>query len=52
MNAVIEVSGLGKSFVLHNQGGAVIPVMAGASLSVGPGECVGLTGPRARASPR
>lgn len=41
---MIEISGLGKSFTLHNQGGAVIPVMAGATLSVGAGECVGLVG--------
>jgi alpha-D-ribose 1-methylphosphonate 5-triphosphate synthase subunit PhnL len=44
MTAMIAVSGLGKSFVLHNEGGAVIPVMTGASLEVHPGECVGLTG--------
>ncbi|MFN3972421.1 MAG: phosphonate C-P lyase system protein PhnL [Gemmobacter sp.] len=44
MTAVIEVSGLGKSFTLHNQGGTVIPVMAGAALAVRAGECVGLTG--------
>jgi alpha-D-ribose 1-methylphosphonate 5-triphosphate synthase subunit PhnL len=44
MTAMIAVSGLGKSFTLHNQGGAVIPVMAGASLEVFAGECVGLTG--------
>jgi alpha-D-ribose 1-methylphosphonate 5-triphosphate synthase subunit PhnL len=42
--AMIEVSGLSKSFTLHNQGGAVIPVLAGATLSVAPGECVALTG--------
>lgn len=41
---MIEISGLGKSFTLHNQGGAVIPVMAGAALCVAPGECVGLVG--------
>ncbi|MCF1710818.1 phosphonate C-P lyase system protein PhnL [Tabrizicola sp. J26] len=41
---MIHVSDLSKSFTLHNQGGAVIPVMAGAALSVEPGECVGLTG--------
>lgn len=42
--AMIEVSGVGKSFTLHNQGGAVIEVLAGAALSVSPGECVGLVG--------
>ncbi|GGE15937.1 alpha-D-ribose 1-methylphosphonate 5-triphosphate synthase subunit PhnL [Gemmobacter megaterium] len=41
---MIEVSNLSKAFTLHNQGGAVIPVMAGAALRVAPGECVGLVG--------
>ncbi|MGQ0565657.1 MAG: phosphonate C-P lyase system protein PhnL [Gemmobacter sp.] len=41
---MIRIENLSKSFTLHNQGGAVIPVMAGASLTVAPGECVGLTG--------
>jgi alpha-D-ribose 1-methylphosphonate 5-triphosphate synthase subunit PhnL len=41
---VIRIENLAKSFALHNQGGTVIPVMAGASLTVDPGECVGLTG--------
>jgi len=41
---MIEIENLSKSFVLHNQGGAVIPVMAGAALRVQAGECVGLTG--------
>jgi len=41
---MIEVTGLGKRFVLHNQGGAVIEVMAGAHLRVARGECVALTG--------
>ena len=41
---VIEIEGLAKTFTLHNQGGAVISVMQGASLTVEPGECVGLTG--------
>lgn len=41
---MIVIENLSKSFTLHNQGGAVIPVMAGAALSVAPGECVGLTG--------
>jgi alpha-D-ribose 1-methylphosphonate 5-triphosphate synthase subunit PhnL len=42
--AMIRISDLSKSFTLHNQGSAVIPVMAGATLSVAPGECVGLIG--------
>ncbi|WP_323042347.1 phosphonate C-P lyase system protein PhnL [Gemmobacter sp.] len=41
---MIEVSNLSKAFTLHNQGGAVIPVMAGAHLRVARGECVGLVG--------
>ena len=41
---MIEVRDLAKSFTLHNQGGTVIPVMAGACLSVAAGECVGLVG--------
>lgn len=41
---MIRIQNLFKSFTLHNQGGAVIPVMAGAALTVAPGECVGLTG--------
>ncbi|MEI4485717.1 phosphonate C-P lyase system protein PhnL [Frigidibacter sp. MR17.14] len=40
----ILLSGVAKTFTLHNQGGAVIPVMRGAELSVAPGECVGLVG--------
>lgn len=41
---MIRIENLSKSFTLHNQGGTVIPVMAGGALSVSPGECVGLTG--------
>ena len=41
---MIQISNLSKSFTLHNQGAAVIPVMEGAALSVAPGECVGLIG--------
>jgi alpha-D-ribose 1-methylphosphonate 5-triphosphate synthase subunit PhnL len=44
LDAVIEVEGVGKDFTLHTQGGAVIPVMRGAFLSVRAGECVALTG--------
>lgn len=42
--AMIELRDVSKSFVLHNQGGAEIPVMRGADLTVVPGECVALTG--------
>lgn len=41
---MIELSNVGKQFTLHNQGGARIAVMQGASLAVAPGECVGLVG--------
>lgn len=41
---MIRIENLAKGFALHNQGGAVIPVMAGACLTVAPGECVGLVG--------
>lgn len=41
---MIEIENVSKTFTLHNQGSAVIPVMAGATLSVRPGECVALTG--------
>ena len=41
---MIRIADLSKSFTLHNQGSAVIPVMAGAEMSVAPGECVGLIG--------
>ena len=41
---VIEIEDVSKSFTLHNQGGAVIPVMEGAALTVRAGECVALAG--------
>ncbi len=41
---MIHVEELAKNFTLHNQGGTVIPVIAGAGFSVAPGECVALTG--------
>jgi len=41
---MIRIENLSKSFTLHNQGGTVIPVMAGAALTVAKGECVGLIG--------
>jgi alpha-D-ribose 1-methylphosphonate 5-triphosphate synthase subunit PhnL len=41
---MISIENVSKSFVLHNQGAAEIPVMAGASLSVSEGECVALVG--------
>lgn len=44
MTAMISVQNVSKSFTLHNQGAAVIPVLEGASFEVGSGECVGLAG--------
>ncbi len=44
MIAMIEIRTCPRTFALHNQGGAVIPVMRDAALSVAPGECVGLIG--------
>ncbi|MFT6676176.1 MAG: alpha-D-ribose 1-methylphosphonate 5-triphosphate synthase subunit PhnL [Sulfitobacter sp.] len=41
---MIHIDNVSKSFVLHNQGSAVIQVMAGASLDVEAGECVALVG--------
>ncbi|WP_294622542.1 phosphonate C-P lyase system protein PhnL [uncultured Roseovarius sp.] len=41
---MIEIENVSKTFTLHNQGSAVIPVMEGAKLSVQPGECVALIG--------
>ena len=41
---MIQIENVSKSFTLHNQGAAVIPVMQGASLRVKPGECVALVG--------
>lgn len=42
---MIRVDGVSKAFTLHGQGGAVIPVLEGAALTVAPGECVALSGP-------
>lgn len=41
---MILIENVSKSFTLHNQGAAEIPVMAGASLAVSSGECVALVG--------
>ena len=41
---MIHVETLSKNFTLHNQGAAVIPVIAGAGFAVARGECVALTG--------
>jgi len=41
---ILRLDGVGKTFVLHNQGGVRLPVMANAALAVAPGECVALVG--------
>lgn len=41
----ISVEKLSKTFVLHGQGGARLPVFSDLSLTVAPGECVALYGP-------
>jgi len=42
---VLSLDNLAKSFTMHLQGGLVIPVVAGITLDVAPGECVVLGGP-------
>lgn len=44
MDVMIEVSGLSKAFVLHNQGGARIDVFANLRLTVRAGQCLALAG--------
>lgn len=41
---MISVTGLSKTFTLHNQGDAVLRVLDAAEITVSPGECVGLVG--------
>ncbi len=41
---VLEVEDLSKSFTLHTQGGAALPVFDGVELTVAPGECLVLDG--------
>ncbi|WP_196259315.1 phosphonate C-P lyase system protein PhnL [Pelagibacterium limicola] len=45
MTIMISVAELSKNFVLHTQGGTVIPVFENLSLDVNAGECVCLHGP-------
>ncbi len=43
--AAITIAGLSKTFLLHNQGGAELPVLGNVGFDVKPGECVALDGP-------
>lgn len=45
MTVMIEARGLFKTFTLHTQGGARIPVLADVDVEVAAGECVCLHGP-------
>lgn len=45
MTAMVQASGLAKSFTLHLRGGVRIPVLDGLGFEVRAGECVVLTGP-------
>jgi len=44
MEAMIRIKGLAKTFTLHHQHGAVLPVLAGIDLEVVRAECVALHG--------
>jgi alpha-D-ribose 1-methylphosphonate 5-triphosphate synthase subunit PhnL len=45
MTAMITVSGLSKTYVLHNQGGVRLPVLRDAALTATAGQCLALHGP-------
>lgn len=45
MTAMLRFEGVGKSFLMHAQGGMRLPVFEGVGFTVEPGECVALTGP-------
>ena len=45
MTPALSLTDVGKSFTMHLQGGLTIPVVAGVSLDVHPGECIVLGGP-------
>jgi alpha-D-ribose 1-methylphosphonate 5-triphosphate synthase subunit PhnL len=45
MTFALELRDVGKSFVMHLQGSVRLPVVAGVTFSVRPGECVVLAGP-------
>lgn len=44
MTAVLETSGLAKTFTLHGRGGVDLPVFAGVDFQLRAGECLALTG--------
>ena len=44
-DVMLKAEAVGKTFVLHLQGGITLPVLDGVALSVRAGECVALTGP-------
>ena len=48
MESVLELSGIHKSFTLHQQGGVNIPVFSGLDAHVKKGEAVAITGPSGR----
>lgn len=45
MTAMLELSGAAKTFTMHLQGGARLPVVSGVTFDVRAGECVVLAGP-------
>ena len=48
MATVLKIENLSKSFVLHQQAGARIPVFEGLDAELNPGEAVAVTGPSGR----
>ena len=45
MSAALELSGVGKTFTMHLQGGVRLSVFSGVEFAAEPGECVVLAGP-------
>ena len=45
MTAALELTGVGKTFTMHLQGGVQLSVVSGIQFTVQPGECVALSGP-------
>ena len=45
MDPALTLTGVGKSFTMHLQGGTRIPVVENVTFAVAPGECVVLGGP-------